>query len=184
MTVLSNPADGADSAAGAYVAAVLEMLGSRPALDVLQETPEVLRTATDGVSDAELFRPEGPGRWSVGEVVAHLADSEFVWANRMRFVLAESAPQLQGYDQDAWANRLGYRQIPLGASLAAFAGARLWNLALLERVEEPELDRVGRHAERGEESLRFMMRLYAGHDLVHLSQVRRILSGSDAAATS
>src|SRR3970282_1137759 len=55
--------------------------------------------------------------------------------------------------------------------------ARGWNLALLGSMPDGDLDRVGVHSERGEESVRHMVRLYAGHDLVHLAQVRRILAG-------
>lgn len=182
MSVFTNPADGASEAASAYVGAVLGALGRRDAIDVLAGTPATLREEIRGVEESLLRRPEGPARWSVGQVLAHLADSEFVWAWRMRSVLSGDRPPLEGYDQDAWADRLRYFDVAADASLSAFEGARRWNLSLLGRVPDGDLDRVGSHVERGEESLRYMVRLYAGHDLVHLAQIRRILGGHTSTA--
>ena len=174
-TVFTNPATGADGAAEAYVRAVLGMLGDRDPRTVLAATAGALAALVTDVPETELRRPEAPGRWSVGEVLAHLADSELVWAFRLRMILGQDRPTLGGYDQDAWARRLRYADLDPDASLERFAGARAWNLALLEHLPDEDLERVGIHAERGEESVRHMIRLYAGHDLVHLAQVRRIL---------
>ena len=182
MTIFTNPADAAGDAAEAYVEATLDMLGARDPLQVLAETPDALAEVVRGVPEDRLRAPEAPGRWSVGEVLAHLADSELVWAVRARFVLGQPRPTLTGYDQDAWAERLDYREASPAESLGRFRSLRGWNLELLEGLSDAELDRVGVHVERGEESLRHMVRLYAGHDLVHRAQIRRILGvGVDGA---
>jgi len=176
MSVFTNPADAAADAAEAYIEAVLGMLGGRDARSALAAAPAEFANLIAGVSDNRLRRPEGPGRWSVGQVFAHIADSEFVWAYRLRMALGGDRPALEGYDQDAWAKRLRYEDVDPGLALHQFEQARRANLALLERLDGPALDRVAVHVERGEESVRHMTRLYAGHDLVHLAQVRRILS--------
>jgi uncharacterized damage-inducible protein DinB len=182
MSVFTNPADGAPAAAAAYIEAVLGMLGDREARPVLGATPGEFAALIAGVPEERLRRPEAPGRWSTGQVLAHMVDSELVWSVRLRRVLGEERPTLGGYDQDAWARRLLYEHADPRESLRQFEQVRWINLTLLDRVPDSDLDRVGVHAERGEESVHHMMRLYAGHDLVHLAQVRRILAAEPVRA--
>lgn len=89
-------------------------------------------------------------------------------------MLAQDRPTLTGYDQDAWAARLRYDQSNPEDALADFNVLRGGNLRLLARTTEADRKRVGLHTERGEESIEHMMRLYAGHDLLHLRQIARI----------
>jgi uncharacterized damage-inducible protein DinB len=178
MTVFTNPADAAGDAAAEYIAAILDMLGDRSPFDVLRHTTEALRDMIRGVDARVLARPEAAGRWSVTAVIAHLVDSELVWSNRLRFVLAEDRPTFVGYDQDRWAARLGYADRDATRELALFEAVRASNLALLEAADEADLERAGVHPERGEETVEHMIRLYAGHDLVHLAQARRILGST------
>jgi hypothetical protein len=96
-------------------------------------------------------------------------------------VLAHDRPPLTGYDQDSWAERLRYDESDAEQALEDFAMLRTANLRLLRRSSREDLGRVGVHAERGEESLDYMMRLYAGHDLLHqrqLDRIRRAVAGS------
>jgi hypothetical protein len=92
----------------------------------------------------------------------------------MRLVLAEERPRLTGYDQDLWATRLRYRDVDPDDALEQFAGLRKLNLRLLDGLDSMAFERVGIHSDRGEEQLGHMIRLYAGHDLVHLRQLARI----------
>ena len=157
-----------------YVQALLDLLGDRDPLAVVEATPAALERATAGVGDALLKKPEREGKWSVAEVCAHLADSELVWGYRLRRVLAEERPQIIGYDQDLWADRLRYRDARLADSLATFAALRTANLRLVRSTSAADMQRVGVHTERGEESVAHMLKLYAAHDLVHLRQIERI----------
>jgi uncharacterized damage-inducible protein DinB len=174
MSVFTNPASASAEHARAYTDAILGLLGSADPLDVLRATGESLRRAVDGMSEVQMSQPEAPGKWSVRHVLRHLADSDLVWAWRLRMVLAQDRPPLTGYDQDAWATRLHYQDAPAGESIDEFEIVRRGNLRLLERASTADLDRVGVHAERGDESLAHMMRLYAGHDLLHIRQIERI----------
>lgn len=174
MSVFTNPANRAAGDAAAYVDAVLDLLGDRDPVAVLGETPAALLRAIDNLSAERLRRPEKPGKWSIGQVLRHLVDSEIVWAWRMRLILAQDRPALTGYDQDAWANRLGYEREDPEESLALFTLLRRSNLKLVGRMAPADLKRVGLHAERGEESAEHLLRLYAGHDLLHLRQIERI----------
>lgn len=174
MSVFTNPASTSAEQAKAYTAAILDLLGATDPMRVLQDTVSGLRHALDGLSTQQAHQPEAPRKWSVRHVVQHLADSELVWSYRLRMVLAHDRPQLTGYDQDLWAERLRYDQAEVHQALREFAVLREANLRLLAGTSDDERRRVGIHAERGEESIAHMMRLYAGHDLLHLRQLDRI----------
>lgn len=88
--------------------------------------------------------------------------------------MEEAHVRLHEPRQDAWADRLGYADADPAESLAEFTVLRRGNLRVLGRASESDLDRVGLHAERGEETVWHMTRLYAGHDLLHLRQIERI----------
>ena len=177
MSVFTNPASGAAEHATAYVAAVLDLLGDRDPMAVLREMPAALSHAVEGLSVQQLRQPERPGKWSINQVLQHLADSEAVGTWRMRLILAQERPPLTGYDQDLWAERLHYSDEDPADALERFTVLRRATVRLLERASDDDLKRVGVHVERGEESLGHLRRLYAGHDLLHLRQVERVRAG-------
>jgi hypothetical protein len=181
MSAFSNRLSVAADEAGIYVAAVLGLLGDREPIRVLEATPAELRRLVDGRSAEELRRPERPGKWSATEVVQHLADSDLVWAYRIRVILADDRPTITGYDQDRWAEVLAYRTADVSHALELFTALRHATLRLLTGLSPAALARVGVHSERGEERLDHMIRLYAGHDLVHLRQLARILAAGGQA---
>ena len=120
------------------------------------------------------------GKWSIRMVAQHLADSELVWGWRLRMIFAQDRPPITGYDQDAWATRLRYNDVPIEHALDDFELLRGSNLRLLSRMPESDRARVGVHSERGEESVAHLMRLYAGHDVLHIAQIDRIKKGLSA----
>ena len=174
MSVFTNPASRSIDEAQAYTQAIIELLGSRDPMEVLRDTPRALRQAIEGMSAAHLSAPEVPGKWSVTQVLQHLADSELVWGFRLRMVLAADRPPLTGYDQDRWAERFDYAKADPAEALDVFTTLRRANLRMLSGMSEADLGRVGLHSERGEESVAHMIRLDAGHDLLHLRQIGRI----------
>jgi DinB superfamily len=175
MSESANSFPDAVTQAGAYVAALLDALGSRDPLQVLAETPSNLRLTVAGLTSEQDGTPERPGKWSVRQVVQHLADSEVVGGFRFRMVLAHGTPELPGYDQDLWAERLAYKHSDLATALDDFEFLRGLNLRILRRATPEDMERcVMRHAERGDEPLGHMVKLYAGHDVVHLRQIARI----------
>jgi hypothetical protein len=164
----------------AYVATLFDALGKQDPVAVMRGTATALGHATRGLSAEQLSVREAPGKWSIRMVVRHLADAELVGGFRFRMVLAEDGPTLPGYDQDAWANKLHYDSADLDMSLAIFAALRTANLTLLERATPADLQRYMVHSERGNESLEFMIRIYGGHDLIHLRQIARIRKVAEA----
>jgi uncharacterized damage-inducible protein DinB len=174
MSVFTNPFDGARDEADAYIRALLDLLGDRDPWAVLAELPAVLESFFAGLDREQTTRPEAPGRWKMRDVVCHLADSELVWGWRLRRILAEDHPPLSGFDQDRWAERLRYRDQRLEEALAVVRALRTAHLSLLRSLPTEDRERAGVHSERGEESVRHLLRLYAGHDLVHRQQLERI----------
>ncbi len=181
MSEFSNPVGESGSAADAYVAALLALVGDRDPLEVQEELPQVLHQLTAGLDDAALRQPEKPGKWSVMAVVQHLADSELVSGYRIRMILSEPAPRIQAYDQDLWARELRYDRAGLPEALEVIRVLRGANLRLLRAQDDARLDRFGLHAERGQETLRRLVRMIAGHDLAHRRQIQRIRDAIGAA---
>jgi hypothetical protein len=172
----ANPAGNASAAAAGYVRALLELLGSRDPLAVAGELVPWLERRVAGLDQAQLRRPEAPGKWSVIEVIQHLADAEMVMSFRIRMVLTEDQPRIQGYDQDRWVSVLQYAGVPLDLALAQLRGLRGGNLHLWRTLTPEQRERAGLHSERGLESIDLMIRMMAGHDLVHRRQIDRILA--------
>lgn len=174
MSIFTNSAARSKEEAGAYTAAVLGLLGDQKPFAVLSKTPSALAKAIARVSPARLRKREAPGKWSIAQVLQHLADSELVYGWRLRLILSHDRPAITGYDQDAWADRLDYEHAEPKQALKDFAALRAANLRVLRKTTPADLARVGIHSERGEESIGHLIKLYAGHDILHLNQIARI----------
>ena len=174
MSIFTNPASRSAQEAKEYTTAILDLLGTAEPEEVLSGTTMSLRQSVHGLSTHQLGEPEAPGKWAIRDVLQHLADSELVWGYRLRMVLAHDRPAITGYDQDLWAKQLRYDDADVEEAIQDFAQLRQSNLRLLRRMPPAAFKRVGVHSERGEESVEHMMRLYAGHDLLHLRQIERI----------
>ena len=174
MSIFTNPSGSTPADAARYVSALLDLLGDRDPVDVLRDTPHAVRRFVESAPSRIVTIPEAPGKWSIRDVVQHLADSELVGGFRLRLVLAQDRPPLTGFDQDLWAGRLRYREVDVQDALEQFTVLRRANLRLWTNLDEAELLRIGVHSERGEESLGHLRRLYAAHDLLHLRQIERI----------
>jgi hypothetical protein len=155
----------------------LEALGDDDAVAAMAEAPDRLRRLVRGLSERQLATRPAPGKWSIREIVAHLADNEVVLGSRYRFIAAMDRPPLPGHDQDAFVANLGVENAATADLLDDFAMARAVNIGLLERIGESAWLRVGIHAERGEESLGRLVAMYAGHDRIHLAQIETIRTG-------
>jgi hypothetical protein len=122
------------------------------------------------ITPEELEGKPGPGRWSTREIVHHLADSEMTAAVRLRLLLAQDRPTIQGYDQDAFASRLHYDR-PHETSLELFRWAREATAELLELLTPEEWLREGTHSEAGPFGVDAWLKTYAGHAHRHARQI-------------
>ena len=153
---------------------ILELLGDRDPLVVLSQLAQELKKGIGRIPAQELRQPEAPGKWSMHDVVAHIADSEVVFGWRLRVVIAQDRPPITGFDQDAWNARVCGAYPDTRSAIQQIAVLREGHLALLRSLGEEQWQREGIHVERGPESVRLMSKLYAGHDMVHLRQLARI----------
>jgi hypothetical protein len=141
----------------------------------------------DGFPQAFLTAHPIPGKWSAAEIVHHLADSETTSALRLRRLLVEDHPLIQGYDQDAYAARLNYNNRDIAPALDAFRGARATTAQLLDSMSNEDWRREGTHSESGSYSAEDWLAIYAAHAHNHASQIERLraaLAQGESAATA
>ena len=140
-------------------------------VDRYRDGYRVVAEALVGASDEELDARPAPGKWSAREIVHHLADSEMTAAIRLRLLIALDNPQIVGYDQDQFAQRLHYDR-PTAASLEAFKAARRTTAELMECMTDAEWAREGTHTEHGPYSVTRWLEIYAAHAHKHADQIR------------
>jgi len=148
--------------------------------DPIQMQGEALSTIArlvEGVSDARLKARPAADKWSVTEIIMHLADDELVTSWRYRQMLEHDSPRLEGFDQDLWAKWGDYSSWNPANALTLFRLLRQANLKLFERLTPEQWQRRGIHRERGELTVRELCRHMAAHDINHIEQIRRILGG-------
>lgn len=142
---------------------------------LVQKYKEGYRTvaeALEGATDAELDARPAPEKWSAREIVHHLADSEMTSAIRLRRLIAEDRPAINGYDEAEFARKLYYDR-PIAASLDAFRTARLTTAELLDRMTDAEWEREGTHTQYGRYAVQDWLKSYADHAHNHADQIRR-----------
>jgi hypothetical protein len=143
-------------------------------LERFRRGPELLAVVLTGVfGDEEDFAP-APGKWTVRQIVAHLADAELVVGHRFRQLIAEDNPTLVAFDQDAWAARLDYSRRKPKQSLETLRRLRAENYELLKDMSESIFDRAGNHTERGRVTLRHILEGAADHAESHARQLQAI----------
>jgi len=157
-----------------YISRILGYVEGQDALKVQRTTVSRLQSAIRGLTAAQLkWRPQ-PARWSIAEILAHLADAEIVASWRMRSVIGENGVTIQPFDQDAWASVFKYQNRDARRSLELFRMLRENNLAMLKEISKETWDNYGMHLERGKESIAHLTRMFAGHDTNHVLQVEGI----------
>lgn len=143
-------------------------LAGRDAAVTMAETPARWRVFLGGVSAEEMARVPAPGKWSLREVMCHLADCELAFGFRMRQVFA-GVGEIQPFDQDAWAR--SYAGCPAELAVETFFALRAWNLQFVRGLSAEDLARVSQHPQNGATSLQTVMEMLAGHDLHHLEKL-------------
>jgi hypothetical protein len=140
------------------------------------EGPGRLRQALAKVpEEARKWRP-APGEWSAHEIVCHCADSETNSYARIRFVVAEKEPVIQGYDQEVWARVFDYHALPLEAALATVDAVRATTAALVRTLPSAAWAKTGRHSESGPYGAEDWLRIYADHLENHARQIENNLA--------
>jgi hypothetical protein len=161
----------------AYRRDILSWLGDDDPATVQAATVAKMRALVSEAGPHLRTRPE-PTEWSVIQCLGHLVDSEIITSARVRWILAEEAPDIVGYDQDRWVDALRHGDADPTDLIAVFAALRDANLRLWASRPPADRERVGVHRERGPESYELITRLQAGHDRFHLAQAGRALAAA------
>jgi hypothetical protein len=147
-------------------------LNGQDPIPVLTSTAKRLQTLTARLTGAQINTPPAPRKWSICNIVAHLADCEIVFAFRLRQTLAEDHHTVQPFDQDKWA--ANYATIDANEALATFSLLRRWNLLLIGSALPKHAAKPVTHPERGAMTFATIVETMAGHDLNHVLQLERI----------
>jgi hypothetical protein len=143
---------------------------------VQSATPRKLARLIQGIPPAKLRKRPAPEKWSVAEILAHLSDVEIVVGWRMRSILGSPGMPVAAFDQNAWVIAGHYEKRDPKKSIELQRTVREANLALLKSLSPEQWKQFGQHAERGQESIEHIVRMIAGHDINHISQIERILT--------
>ena len=157
-----------------YIQRILSFVEGKEPLRVQQETPKKLQKLIKPLSKSQLTRQPEPGKWSIAQILAHLADAELAGSWRMRSILGNNGVSLLPFDQDVWAETFAYSRQDPKLSLETFRVLRENNLRMLKALPKNLWENYGMHQERGKETITHIVRMFAGHDLNHLAQVERI----------
>jgi hypothetical protein len=158
-----------------YIQRMLANVEGRQPLAIQAATARKLERLIEGVPASELRRRPAAGKWSVGEILAHLGDAEIVIGFRMRLILGASGAPIAAYDQDSWVISGHYEKRDPHKSVEQFRVGREANLALLKSLTPEQWKHYGMHSERGQETLEQMVLMTAGHDINHLRQIEVIV---------
>jgi hypothetical protein len=159
-----------------YTQRVLGYVEGKKPLAVQAATANKLARLINGVPLSRLRKRPAPDKWSVSEILAHLADTEIVGSFRMRLILGAPGTPVVGFDQDSWVTSGHYDKRNPRQSVEQFRTLREANLALLKSLTPDQWNHHGVHSERGVETIDRIAHMFAGHDLNHLQQIEHILA--------
>jgi uncharacterized damage-inducible protein DinB len=148
------------------------VLGEKDPYRVIATTPHTLAAIIGRTSEERHNRSPAPGKWSIREILCHLADCELVFGFRLRQTVAEASHVIQPFDQEAW--QAPYRSLSAHDALAAFSAARRWNLLFIDAVLPGALPKPVMHPERGPMTFGTIIETMGGHDLNHLAQIQAL----------
>lgn len=142
-----------------------------------RSAPATLAQLISGVPDDTLHRRPAPGKWSIVEIIAHLAEDELTSSWRYRQMIEHDGVALLGFDQELWARLGDYNSWTARDALDMFRLLRQANVTVLSHLSPAEWERSGTHAERGRLTVRSLAAHMVGHDANHIAQIQRILAG-------
>ena len=142
---------------------------------ILASTPEKLRRELRDFSPREMKKRPAPGKWSVQEILAHLADAEqFGMRDRVEAIVTQESPVFDPFEQEKRVVEMHYDRIDPLKSLASLTRQRRANVKWLRKLRPAQLRRVGFHKSVGEVSALEFLYEWAFHDLGHVKQILEV----------
>jgi len=158
-----------------YLNRIRDYAQGKDPLDLQRQTPAILEALIANASGRQLTTRPSQTKWSIAEILAHLAEDEIATAWRYRQMVEHSGIALSGFDQDLWARMGDYASRVAQDSLDLFRLLRSVNLQFLQQLALEQWECFGIHAERGRITVRNLVAHMAGHDANHVEQIRKIL---------
>lgn len=143
-------------------------------LERFRRGAELVAVATTGAAGSMLDFTPGEGKWGIRTIVCHLADTEIVFAMRIRQMIAEDNPVIPAIEQDLWAERLDYSKRKLSQAIETFRRTRAENYELLKDLPEESFARTGQHTKRGIVTVMDMLKIFAQHPEKHVGQIQAV----------
>jgi hypothetical protein len=144
-------------------------------IEAAEKSPKEIAAAVSGLAPPVLRYKPAPGKWSIQEILGHLADVEIIYAHRLRQMLADKEPVISPIDQDAWARHLGYLETPAPELVALYGLNRHHNVRLLKRLKPEDLARTAFHPEiQGNVTVADLVGRMSAHGANHLEQIERL----------
>ncbi|GMX65462.1 hypothetical protein Elgi_47320 [Paenibacillus elgii] len=135
---------------------------------------ELLREAVEGLTEEELRFKPAPDKWSIHEILIHLADSELVSTQRLKKVLAEDEPLIMSWEQDVWVKNLGYEKQDREQHLLLFQMLRAHMQPVLVHLTADQIERVGVYEDGARFTFHQMLEYRVKHVRIHLAQIERV----------
>jgi hypothetical protein len=157
-----------------YSQRLLNNVGDRNPIDVMESTIAKLQAVAQNMRTGRWNKKLSSESWTAAKILSHLAEGEIVFAYRIRRALNSSGEAIEAYDQNDWVQNATYLQEDPELALTLFQTVRKANIARMNTLTPEQWERFGIHSERGNESIRRMAQLAAGHDLNHLKQLESI----------
>jgi hypothetical protein len=143
-------------------------------LERFRRGSELVAMSMTGAAGLEVDFVPAPGKWSVRQIICHLADAEVVGYTRFRFVMAEDNPVIQWWDEEAWAKNLDYARRKPSQAIETFRRTRAENYELFSSLPPEAFARTGVHSKNGPMTLLDLLKLYAEHAESHVAQIRTV----------
>jgi uncharacterized damage-inducible protein DinB len=151
-------------------------------VEVYTNGPNRLRNCIKDLTASELKAKPIPEKWSIAEIIIHLADAEIIGSCRFRQAYTSHPGPFPYYDQAIWAENMRYQAQSIefiNLNLEMFDLLRKTTANLFAGFSEADWAKTGLHPERGEMTVRGLLELYADHSERHIEQIleRRTLLG-------
>jgi uncharacterized damage-inducible protein DinB len=150
-----------------------EYVTGRDPVEVLRESYEAYRGLDARLTPAAWDRPLGPGKWTIRQVLVHVAQWEMIFGLRIRFAVASADYVIQPFEQDPLMSEAGVVDGP--TALAAFQAVRKMTLDFAASLTQAQRRQRTVHADRGDIDVEDVLTTLAGHAVHHLRQVQAAL---------
>ncbi len=144
-------------------------------IDTIRKFPDILEKTITGLHDEQLDTPYGPGKWTIRQVVHHLADAHLNAFVRHKLIMTEDNPTLKTYDQDKWAVLPDVVERPVSDSLAMLKGLHARWCVLFESMTDKDYNRTAFHPEAGSVNAEWILKIYSNHCNKHLGHINGLL---------